>query len=79
MSMTQEAADQYNSVQRAHQNTVENQPLFLTMLLVGSLGFPAIAAAIGFLWLVSRVMYGVGYYKQPQARVPGGIVALPMQ
>jgi glutathione S-transferase len=39
-AMSQVVADRYNSVQRAHQNTVENQPLFLTLLLFSGMGFP---------------------------------------
>eukprot|EP01045_Picozoa_sp_COSAG04_P007649 COSAG04_NODE_404_length_14877_cov_7.858371_9_plen_170_part_00 len=61
----QQAADDYNAVQRAHQNTVENQPLFLALLLFGSLGFPAIAAGLGLLWLLARVAYSAGYYRAP--------------
>ena len=38
------------------------------------MGFPAIAAGIGFLWLMSRVAYSVGYYKAPGSRVVGAIV-----
>ena len=64
----QQAADDYNAVQRAHQNTVENQPLFLALLLFGSLGFPAIAAGLGLLWLLARVAYSAGYYRAPKSR-----------
>ena len=64
----QQAADDYNAVQRAHQNTVENQPLFLALLLFGSLGFPAIAAGLGLLWLLARGAYSAGYYRAPKSR-----------
>ena len=46
--------------QRAHQNTLEGQPLFLALLLFGSIGFPGIAAVLGFVWLLSRVAYSAG-------------------
>ena len=73
--MSQQSADAYNAVQRAHQNTLENQPLFLLLLLFGSLGFPLISAGIGFLWLLGRVAYSVGYYHTPSSRVPGAILS----
>ena len=35
--MAQDIADDYNSVQRAHQNTIENHGLYLALLTWGSM------------------------------------------
>ena len=62
-------------MQRAHQNTLENIPLLLALLLFGSLGFPAISAGAGFLWIISRVFYAVGYYAAPKSRIFGAVLS----
>ena len=33
---------------------------------------------MGLLWIISRVMYGVGYYHAPASRVPGAILGEAM-
>lgn len=50
-----------NCAIRAHANTLEQYPGFLVSLLVGGLQYPKTAAALGFTWLVSRVLYAIGY------------------
>jgi len=68
--------DHFNCYQRAHQNTLEVFPIFITLLLVGGLynstfGITTIA---GIVWCVSRIMYARGYYTgNPEARVPGAM------
>jgi glutathione S-transferase len=52
-----EDAYHFNCVQRGHQNTVENLPAVIAMLLVCWLTFPAYAAGCGAIWVVGRVLY----------------------
>merc|ERR1711910_176248 len=53
----------FNCYQRAHQNTLEKIPLFLILLLTAGLFNAKVTAALGFLWLLARVIYAVGYYS----------------
>ncbi|CAG8634244.1 3666_t:CDS:2 [Paraglomus brasilianum] len=62
----------FNCYQRAHQNTLENYPGFLLILFVAGIGFPKVAAASGFLWTISRIVYAHGYYTgNPKNRMRG--------
>ncbi|XP_064648894.1 glutathione S-transferase 3, mitochondrial-like isoform X3 [Lineus longissimus] len=51
----------FNCVQRAHQNYLENQPQFLMILFLGGLQYPKISAAAGMIYLAGRVAYAIGY------------------
>ena len=51
----------FNCVQRAHQNTLEFLPAFISLLLVGGLQYPIIAGALGFVYSVARYLYFIGY------------------
>merc|ERR1712106_822330 len=65
----------FNCYQRAHQNTLEKMPLFL--ILTAGLFNAKVAAAFGFFWLVSRVVYSVGYYSGlPKNRIAGSLLSL---
>merc|ERR1739842_162719 len=67
----------FNCYQRAHQNTLERMPLFLILLLSAGLFNAKVAAALGFFWLLSRVIYSVGYYSgMPKNRVLGSLLSL---
>lgn len=62
-------------LQRAHQNTLERIPLFLILLLTAGLFNAKVTAAFGFLWLLARVIYAVGYYSGiPKNRIAGSLV-----
>lgn len=64
---------------RIQMNTLEWLPLFLVSLWLFDLawGDDRIAAAIGLVWIVGRVMYLTGYARAAEARGPGfGIQAL---
>merc|ERR1712045_490454 len=62
----------FNCYQRAHQNTLERIPLFLILLLTAGLFNAKVTAAFGFLWLLARVIYAVGYYSGiPKDRIAG--------
>merc|ERR1711936_198324 len=64
-------------LQRAHQNTLERIPLFLILLLTAGLLNAKVTAAFGFLWLLARVIYAVGYYSGiPKNRVAGSLMSL---
>ena len=70
--------NKYTSLhQRAHQNTLEKMPLFLILILAAGLFNAKVAAAVGFFWLISRVIYSVGYYSgMPKNRIAGSLVSL---
>merc|ERR1712106_627030 len=67
----------FNCYQRAHQNTLEKMPLFLILILAAGLFNAKVAAAFGFFWLISRVVYSVGYYSGlPKNRIVGSLLSL---
>eukprot|EP00992_Anisonema_acinus_P009708 TRINITY_DN5902_c0_g1_i1.p1 TRINITY_DN5902_c0_g1~~TRINITY_DN5902_c0_g1_i1.p1 ORF type:complete len:142 (+),score=28.38 TRINITY_DN5902_c0_g1_i1:33-458(+) len=56
-------AEAFDCIQRAHQNTLENfAPIQILMVLNGLL-FPRAAAGFGLIWVLARVIYGIGYAK----------------
>jgi glutathione S-transferase len=64
--------DQFNCVQRAHQNWLEMYPQFLTVLFVGGLQLPKTTAAAGLVYLFGRIVYAQGYYSgDPEKRKRG--------
>ncbi|GAB4821870.1 hypothetical protein N2152v2_008916 [Parachlorella kessleri] len=66
-------ADAFNCVQRGHQNTLENFPAFLGLLLATGLRFPIYATLAGLVWTVGRIVYFKGYSTgDPKARYRGG-------
>ena len=52
----------FNCIQRAHQNTLELHPTFMTLLLIGGLQHPRIAAGAGILFLAGRIAFAKGYH-----------------
>jgi glutathione S-transferase len=64
---------------RIQMNTLEWLPIFLASLWLFALawGDDRIAAAIGLVWIIGRVLYLTGYAKAAESRGPGfGIQAL---
>merc|ERR1711935_536261 len=72
--LTYEQWFNFNNAQRAHQNGVEQLPLYLVNLFLGGLFNPRAAALVGLLTLLCRVQYTVGYLKGPGSRLPGAIL-----
>ncbi|EFJ49502.1 hypothetical protein VOLCADRAFT_89757 [Volvox carteri f. nagariensis] len=65
----------FNCVQRGHQNSLENQPIFLALLVTAGLKHPITAAAAGVIYLVGRVMYMQGYSTgDPDKRMRGSLL-----
>lgn len=60
--MYSDKSDVFNCYQRAHQNTLEQIPFFLTALFVGGSFHPIVVSLLGVMWLVSRIFYARGYY-----------------
>jgi glutathione S-transferase len=59
----------FNCAQRAHANYTENLTPFVLDLAVAGLRFPIVAASLGLVWSVARVVYAWGYVNVgPQGR-----------
>lgn len=63
---------------RAHQNTLEWLPIYLTSLWLFAIYVSDVwAAVLGLVWIAGRVLYGVSYAKAAESRSAGfGIQAL---
>lgn len=51
----------FNCVQRGHQNSLENLPIFLASLIITGLVHPLVASAFGVMYLLGRIAYVEGY------------------
>ena len=70
---THKNAKEYNCVQRAHQNSLENLPSFYALLLSAGVRFPLAAAVAGVVYNVGRIFYFRGYSSgSPEKRMQGG-------
>ncbi len=62
----------FERVFRAHQNTLEWLPLYLPSLWLFAIYWNDLAAAaLGLVWIVGRVLYGLGYARDAKARELG--------
>lgn len=65
---------------RVHLNTLESLPIYLASLWLFTLVYPTVpfndlmAAGLGLVWIVGRLMYAMGYVKDPGARSMGFLV-----
>lgn len=60
---------------RAHYNTLEWLPLFLVPLWLFAIYWSdLIAAAVGLVWIVGRVVYQLGYVADPKKREAGFLI-----
>jgi glutathione S-transferase len=67
----------FQSAQRVQMNTLEQLPLVLAPLwLCGTFAGDAWAAAGGLLWCVGRILYALGYYRDPAKRELGFVVGM---
>ncbi len=63
---------EFQSIQRVQANTVEQLVLFLPVLwMCASFLGDCWAAGGGLLWSVGRIVYALGYYKDPAKRTTG--------
>ena len=68
---------EFSSMVRVHANTVEQMILFLPALwLCALLRGDHIAAIGGAVWVIGRIAYAVGYYRDPAKRGPGFVISL---
>jgi glutathione S-transferase len=62
----------FERVFRAQMNTLEWMPIFLPALWLFAIYISdGIAAAIGVVWIVGRILYVLGYAKATEKRGPG--------
>jgi uncharacterized membrane protein YecN with MAPEG domain len=62
---------------RVHYNTLEWLPLFLTGLWLFAIYWSdLVAAALGLVWIVGRVVYSAGYMADPGKRSTGFLIQL---
>jgi len=65
----------FERVFRAHQNTLEWMPTFLVPLWLTAIFLDdRIAAGLGLVWIVARILYFTGYRQAVEKRMPGFIV-----
>ncbi|KAJ3270712.1 hypothetical protein HDV01_007468 [Terramyces sp. JEL0728] len=70
----------FNCTQRGHHNTLESIPSFLILFGISSIEYPKLAALSGVGYLVSRIIYAIGYSSGiPDRRYWGGaLTGVPM-
>ena len=62
----------FERVFRAHINTLEWMPTFLAPLWLCAVYLSdAVAASLGLVWIVGRVLYFTGYSRAVEKRLPG--------
>lgn len=62
----------FNIAQRIHYNYLEQVTVIITWLLIGGLKYEWIAVGVGSFYLISRIIYTIGYFtKGPRGRVIG--------
>ena len=60
---------------RVHMNTLEQLTVFIPAILIfGYFGNATVAAGLGLVFLVGRVMFLLGYVKDPAKRGPGFLI-----
>lgn len=71
---------EFERYSRAHQNTAEQLIVFLPALWIfASYVRPDIAAALGALFVIGRLLYFMGYVTEARKRTPGFLIAMLAQ
>jgi glutathione S-transferase len=64
--------DELERYYRVQLNTVEQMVIFLPALWLCAEFFrPGVAALLGLGWVIGRIIYALGYYKEAKKRGPG--------
>lgn len=58
-------------------NYLENETSFIASLLVAGLRFPIASTVLGAGWIVSRILYAVGYTRADKEAGKGRLIGLP--
>ena len=67
--------EDFERIFRVQMNTLEWLPIFLPSLWLFSVYISdAIAAAIGLVWIIGRIVYAIGYSKEAIKRRPGFLI-----
>jgi glutathione S-transferase len=66
--------DEFLRAMRIHYNALETNGLFLVLLLLSGMYWPMLSIAGGVIYMVGRFVYGIGYMKAPEKRVPGAVI-----
>ena len=65
---------QFNSVQRAHQNTLETYAVTMLQMCLNGIVYPVTSAIFGGVWVLGRILFGGGYSKYGPAGRHGGSI-----
>ena len=69
-------APEFERAFRVQQNTIEQLVVFLPALWLFALYVsPLWAGILGLVWIGGRAFYAVSYYREPESRGPGFIIA----
>ncbi|KAJ3090006.1 hypothetical protein HK102_004934 [Quaeritorhiza haematococci] len=64
--------EEFNNIQRTHYNYVEQIGSVISLELLSGLFFPKFAAVTGFIYIIGRQVYTMGYKSRgPQGRMAG--------
>lgn len=67
--------DDFERLFRSHQNTLEWLVLYLPSLWLFALYWSdTVAAILGVVWIIGRILYGLGYAKAAGSRGPGFLI-----
>lgn len=71
-----EGPPEFMAAQRVQANMVEQMVIFLPALWLCALTMNDRAAALGgAIWVIGRVLYALGYYRDPSKRGPGFMIS----